>query len=86
MFVIQNAATETFCAMRAVGSSEETACAVYAALYNAQLSSRLVDGVYTNSDNGIVYETLLCHEWRNFEELAEHMREVHEVTLTASLD
>ena len=83
MFYIENAKTGDFAAMRAASDSEVEACACYATLYNAQLSTRVVDDVYTNVHCGAVYTTLLTTEWRNFEALAEHMLEVHDITLTA---
>lgn len=81
MYVITNEAKDSYPAIRAVGSDEEVACAVYATLQNAALCSRVHEGVVTNSFEGYYCETLLCTNWNGFAELRDHMLEVHEVEL-----
>lgn len=86
MLVISNEATSTFPAIEAVGEDEPSACALYAVLYNTELLSHRDDnGKLTNAWGGTVYTSYLTLDWQGFAELAEHMREVHEVELTAKL-
>lgn len=81
-FVISNDKRGGYPAITAVGSDEETACAVYAMLQNAALCARVDEqGVVTNSFDGYYNETILTTHWASFEALREHILEVHEIEL-----